>query len=170
MINRKLAMAVAAAFALSGVAVTASAQSRDHGSGGGHGGGGWQGGGSHGGGGWHGGGSWHGGHHGFFGPRIGFSFGFPAYSYWGPGYYPYAYGYPYPYSYYDGDGYDGGAPQVYIQRDTGDAVAPPGPARPNDYSYYCTDPAGYFPQIANCPSGWLKVVPNGSPRSAPMPR
>lgn len=172
---KKLAVAIAAAFALSGVAITASAQS--HGS---HSGGGWHGGGSHaqGGGSWHGGGDWHGGgwqggRHGFWGPRIGFSFGFPAYSYWGPGYYPYAYGYPYPYaySYDDGYGYDS-TPQVYIQRDTGDAVAP-APARspeyssrPPEYSYYCTDPAGYYPQISNCPRGWLKVVPNnGGPRA-----
>lgn len=151
---KKLAVAIAAAFALSGVAVTASAQS--------HSGGGWRGGSSHaqggswrgGGGGWHG-GNWHGG----WGPRIGFSFGFPAYSYWG---YPYAYAYPYPYPYYDGYAYDG-APQVYIQRDTGDAVTPT-PTRPAEYSYYCTNPAGYYPQVGNCPSGWLKVVPNGGPR------
>lgn len=153
---KKFAVAIAAGLALSAVAVTASAQS--------HSGGGWRGGSSHsqgdwrGGGNWHGNGNWRGGGHGFWGPRIGFSFGFPAYSYWGPGYYgyPYAYSYPYPYSSYDA------TPQVYIQRDTGDAVAPANPG-PSNYSYYCTDPAGYYPQIASCPRGWLKVVPNSGP-------
>ena len=166
---KKLALAIAAAFTLSGVAVTASAQSHDHGMhsggswhGGGHSGGDWHGG-DHGNwhGGWHGG--WHGDHHDFRGPRFGFSFGFPAYPYWGPSYgyygYPYPYAYPYEaYPYY----YDSG-PQVYIQRDSGGAVAPANPARPSDYSYYCTDPAGYYPQVASCPSGWLKVVPNSPP-------
>lgn len=163
---KKLIIAIAAAFALSSVAITASAQSHSRGSGGG---GSW-----HGGSGWQGGGDRHGDFHhgdGHFG-HFGLSFGFPAfYSYWGPGYYyPYAYGYPYPYSYYDGYSYDDGAPQVYIQRDSGDAVAPPSQPRRSQYSYYCTDPAGYYPQIANCPSGWLTVVPNGSPRAAPAPR
>ncbi|WP_279024739.1 hypothetical protein [Gibbsiella quercinecans] len=26
------------------------------------------------------------------------------------------------------------------------------------YRYYCPDPAGYYPQIARCPRGWMKVV------------
>lgn len=31
---------------------------------------------------------------------------------------------------------------------------------PNDnYSYYCNDPAGYYPELASCPSGWLRVQP-----------
>jgi hypothetical protein len=160
---KKFVIAAAAALALAAVATTASAQH--------HGGGVSQGGGS-----WHGGGgSWHGGGHwgGWYGSRVGLSlgFGFPYY-YWGPGYYPYAYAYPYPYGYYDGySSYDDGAPQTYIQRDTGDAIAPAAPpAQRSQYSYYCTNPAGYYPQIANCPTGWLTVVPNGAPRAAPAPR
>jgi hypothetical protein len=160
---KKFVIAATAALALGMVPIAASAQSHSHGSGGG--GGGWHGGsGFHGGGNWHGGG-WHGVHG---GPRFGLSFGFPAY-YWGPGYYPYAYAYPYPYTYYDGGSYDDGAPQTYIQRDTGDSVAPVAPPQRSQYSYYCTNPAGYYPQIANCPSGWMTVVPNGS-RAAPAPR
>ena len=155
---KKFALVIAAAFALSGVAATASAQSHGMHSGGSS----WHGGG-HSGGDWHGGshGDWRGGHF-FRGPRFAFSFGFPAYSYWGP-YYGY-YGYPYPYAYpYDPYAYYDSGPQVYIQRDSGDAVAPANPRRPSDYSYYCTDPAGYYPQVASCPSGWLKVVPNSPP-------
>jgi opacity protein-like surface antigen len=165
---KKFLIAAAAALALATVATTASAQhSRAS-----HDGGGWSGGGSssRSGGDWHGGGHWGGG--GWHGSRIGFSFGFPGYYYWGPGYYPYAYAYPYPYGYYDGySSYDDGAPQTYIQRDTGDAIAPAAPpAQRSQYSYYCTNPAGYYPQIANCPTGWLTVVPNGAPRAAPAPR
>src|SRR6266478_9174177 len=26
--------------------------------------------------------------------------------------------------------------------------------------YYCTDPAGYYPQVRNCAEGWLLVVPD----------
>jgi hypothetical protein len=172
---KKFLIAAAAALALATVATTASAQHH----GGSQGGGSWSGGSSHSGGSWHGGSSWHGGGNwhggGWHGSRIGFSFGFPGYYYWGPGYYPYAYAYPYPYGYYDGGYYDGyssydAAPQTYIQRDTGDAIAQPAPAQRSQYSYYCTNPAGYYPQIANCPSGWLTVVPNGAPRAAPVPR
>lgn len=164
---KKFLIAAAAALALATVATTASAQhSRAS-----HDGGSWSGGGSssRGGGDWRGGGHWGGGWH---GSRIGFSFGFPGYYYWGPGYYPYAYAYPYPYGYYDGySSYDDGAPQTYIQRDTGDGIAPAAPpAQRSQYSYYCTNPAGYYPQIANCPTGWLTVVPNGAPRAAPAPR
>jgi hypothetical protein len=170
---KKLLIAAAAALALATVATTASAQhSRAS-----HDGGSWSGGGSSSrGGNWHGGGDWRGGGNwgGWHGSRIGFSFGFPGFYYWGPGYYPYAYAYPYPYGYYDGGYYDGyssydAAPQTYIQRDTGDAIAPAAPQR-SQYSYYCTNPAGYYPQIANCPTGWLTVVPNGAPRAAPAPR
>ncbi|MFD2273546.1 hypothetical protein ACFS07_27530 [Undibacterium arcticum] len=32
-----------------------------------------------------------------------------------------------------------------------------------NYSYYCTDPSGYYPQIQYCPNGWLRVVPDISP-------
>ena len=157
---KKFLIAAAAALALATVATTASAQH----SGASHSGGSWSGG-SHSGGSWHGSSNWHGG--GWHGSRIGISlgFGFPYY-YWGPAYYgyPYAYAYPYPYAYYDGySAYDDAVPQTYIQRDSGDAVAPAAPAQRSQYSYYCTNPAGYYPQIANCPSGWLTVVPNNAP-------
>ena len=38
-------------------------------------------------------------------------------------------------------------PTTYIER----------PAE--SYWYYCQDPAGYYPQVAQCPGGWLQVAP-----------
>jgi hypothetical protein len=34
------------------------------------------------------------------------------------------------------------------------AVVPPAPAAPA-YWYYCRNPAGYYPYVPDCPSGWL---------------
>ena len=31
----------------------------------------------------------------------------------------------------------------------------------SSYQWYCRDPAGYYPDVQTCPSGWLQVVPNG---------
>ena len=128
-----------------------------------------RGGGGHDGGAWHGGG--HGGGHG--GTHIGIGFGFPGF-YWGPGfgypYSPYYGGYPYyssyPYyagyqSYYpDEPVYVEPGPSTYIQRDMSSGAQ----GGEGQYLYYCPDPAGYYPQLQNCPKGWLKVVPEGSPR------
>ena len=53
----------------------------------------------------------------------------------GPQYYPYGYSAPYGYSYpYDDD--------------SGSSY------------WYCADPAGYYPDVQTCPSGWVQVVPN----------
>ncbi|HYB69180.1 MAG TPA: hypothetical protein VEH80_00845 [Candidatus Bathyarchaeia archaeon] len=68
---------------------------------------------------------------GFVGPRV----------FVGPGFYPY-YGYPYPYVYTD--------PSV---------VVTPSTAYAGQYWYYCQNPAGYYPQVAACPTGWLQVAP-----------
>jgi hypothetical protein len=27
------------------------------------------------------------------------------------------------------------------------------------YWYYCQNPQGYYPDVNNCPGGWMKVVP-----------
>jgi hypothetical protein len=159
--------------------------------GGGHGGGSWSGGGgSWNGGGWHGGGNWNGGWHGngWHGNNVGFFFGFPGvwwpgyypYSGWGGGYYNYA-SYPYPY-YGDAAVYGDPGQVVYVQRDQvadgAYAPAPPAPAArsglPGQYSYqfsyYCIDPAGYYPQVQQCTRGWLKVVPDGAARPTPIPQ
>ena len=52
--------------------------------------------------------------------------------------------------YYDPAFYPGPASLMYV---------PPGA----DYSYYCNDPAGYYPDVPSCPSGWLRVVPGDAP-------
>ena len=117
-----------------------------------------------------GGGGWHGGHfrdghsHGNFRVFI----GAPAF-WWGAPYYP-SY---YPYSYYDGYSYPGPnygdlGPTTYIQQDSGTAAqSGAGQTSGGGYSYYCPDPAGYYPQVQNCAKGWLKVVPDGSPMPGP---
>ena len=38
------------------------------------------------------------------------------------------------------------------------AIPPPPPV----YWYYCQSPAGYYPYVAQCPGGWLTVVPSAS--------
>lgn len=47
------------------------------------------------------------------------------------------------------------APPVYIQQEP--------PAQEPYYWYYCPNPAGYYPNVKECPSGWLTVVPPASP-------
>jgi hypothetical protein len=153
-------------FAAVGLALGSGAALAQHNggghSGGGHGSGGWHGGGGHGG---HGG--WHGGSH------FSLGIGFPGF-YWGPGWgYPYYAGYPYyssypyyaAYPYYADEpyAYEPG-PSTYIQRDMGSAPSSSAPVGENQYSYYCPDPAGYYPQLQSCPKGWLKVVPDAGPR------
>jgi hypothetical protein len=161
---KRILFAVVAALGLALGSGTALAQ---HNGGGGHSSGGWHGGGGHGGG-------WHGGHG---GSHFNIGIGFPGF-YWGPGWgYPYYgyYGYPYyasyPYyagypSYYsDEPVYADPAPGTYIQRDMNSGTPSRGaPVGEGQYSYYCPDPAGYYPQLQNCPKGWLKVVPDAGPR------
>ncbi len=43
---------------------------------------------------------------------------------------------------------------------------PLGPAPPS-YWYYCSNPAGYYPQIAACPAGWAQVLAQPAPPPAP---
>jgi hypothetical protein len=42
------------------------------------------------------------------------------------------------------------APPVYVQQE---------PPQQPYYWYYCPNPAGYYPYVNECPSGWLTVVP-----------
>jgi hypothetical protein len=138
---QKLAIACVAAFAVLGGVGAANAQM--HGGGGGsHGGGGFHGGGFHGGG-FHGGGFHGGGFHGggFHNHSHG-SFFIGAPIIYGPGYYPYGYSYPY------GDSYPYGYVYPYAPQDSG------------SFDWYCRNPAGYYPDVQTCPSGWLQVVPN----------
>jgi hypothetical protein len=79
---------------------------------------------------------------------IGVPFG-----YWSPWNYPY-YGVGYPYYPYTASAYV--APGV--------AYADPGPAsyvqQDPGYRYYCPNPAGFYPDVPNCSTAWLKVVPD----------
>ena len=43
---------------------------------------------------------------------------------------------------------------------------PLGPAPPS-YWYYCSNPAGYYPQIATCPGGWAQVLAQPAPAANP---
>jgi hypothetical protein len=60
---------------------------------------------------------------------------------------PYYYGYPYYYRYAPPPVVVTPPPTTYIER----------PAE--SYWYYCQDPAGYYPQVAQCPGGWIQVPP-----------
>lgn len=157
---KRLILALTAAIALCGAGATLA---QSHGSGAWHG--------SHGSGSWHGSGWSHSGWRG--GSHFGFFVGFPGYfpGYYGPGYYPYSYypSYGYPYYYPGTPVYSDPGSVTYIEQDgaaqSGDAYMP---RREGEYSYYCTDPAGYYPQVQNCSKGWLTVVPGGPP--GPRPR
>jgi len=92
---------------------------------------------------------------GYYGSRFSFYAGpwwpsrwlYPAYA--SPYYYPYRYGYP---------------PQVivaetpvYVERPRS-AVPPPAPPEVA-YWHYCESLGSYYPDVANCPEGWVKVPP-----------
>lgn len=54
------------------------------------------------------------------------------------------------------------APITYVEmaQSQPPAVAAP-PRSPADYWYYCADTSQYFPDVTECGSGWMTVVPNG---------
>jgi hypothetical protein len=33
------------------------------------------------------------------------------------------------------------------------------PGQPGTFLYYCQDPPGYFPEVRDCPGGWVRVIP-----------
>lgn len=94
-------------------------------------------------------------HHrgGYFRPGFGFYFGAPLYP--RPFYpaYPYYPNYPYyppeiitiPVQ-----------PPVYIERERSESQNTP---LAEGYWYYCNDPAGYYPYVKDCSSGWQPVEP-----------
>lgn len=192
------AMVGAAVLALAGTSYAqrgdGGARGQGHGGsgawqGGGGSGSGWQGGrgagaGRHDGGsgsGWQGGGrgsNWSGGGHGggyrghaYGGYRYGYRsgwYGWPYYSfglaigapfgYWAPWYYPYwDVAYPYRVPVYPAPAvvYADPQPASYVQQDPG-------------YRYYCPNPAGFYPDVPNCSTAWLKVVPDTrAPQATP---
>ena len=92
-------------------------------------------------------------HHGFHGKH----FHGPRF-YVGPRFYPYYYG-----SYYYGGYYYGYVPPVVVTPPPV-VIAPPPPsyverAPVSQYWHYCQDPAGYYPEVQQCPGGWTQVPP-----------
>jgi hypothetical protein len=156
---KRFAMILLAAVGLVGGVGVAGAQmhSGSHGGGGTHASGQWHSGGSWNGGNWRG-GNWHGGSRVF----VGVGFGAPWWGWW-PGYYPLYYPYYGAYGYYpypDYYSYDYVEPS-YVQQDNSASQPRSGPR--GEYSYYCPDPAGYYPQVQTCAKGWLRVVPQSAP-------
>lgn len=48
-------------------------------------------------------------------------------------------------------------PPVYVEQ-----AKPPATAQNQNYWYYCFNPAGYYPEVKECPGGWQKVAPQPS--------
>lgn len=49
----------------------------------------------------------------------------------------------------------------YPERNDYPATPPPPPLQ--TYYYFCQSPEGYYPQVPDCPGGWLRVLPSGGP-------
>jgi len=107
------------------------------------------------------------GYRGWRGPRASFGLHFGAPLFWGPDpfYRPY-WGGGYPGYYYpprtviiERD------PPVYVQRTP---AAPPA-TQVAQVWYYCPNPAGYYPHVANCSQQWVPVDPRSVPPAAGMP-
>jgi hypothetical protein len=88
---------------------------------------------------------WHG--HGRVG--VGIVVGSPFF--WRPWHYPPPYYYPHPVI------IERRAPPVYVEQ------SPPVESSPQTryagYWYYCQSPGGYYPEVRECPRGWVKVPP-----------
>jgi hypothetical protein len=94
---------------------------------------------------------------------------------WGSSFYPYAYSYGYPYAYggypyaagaygaYSGYGYE--APAV---QETAPAYAQDIAPAPY-YWYYCEAASAYYPYVRECPTGWLRVLPEPPPPGTTPP-
>jgi hypothetical protein len=96
------------------------------------------------------------GYRGWYGPSVGVYVGVPSYAPSG------VWGYPSdPNAVYDASAaspYPADAPAA-----TG-SFTPPGPEQApasSSYWYYCTDPAGYYPDVEQCNSTWTPVAPQG---------
>ena len=88
-----------------------------------------------------------GGHHSHGRASVGFYFGAP----WGPWVAPPPYYYPAP-VYYPPRVIVVPPPQppVYIEQSPPDA---------SNYWYYCQQSGAYYPQVQQCPAGWIRVPP-----------
>jgi hypothetical protein len=95
---------------------------------------------------------WHRGGHGWHGHgRVGVGVVVGAPFFWRPWHYPPPY-------YYPPVVIERPAPPVYIEQSP-----PPVESRPQTryagYWYYCQSPSGYYPEVRECPGGWVKVPP-----------
>jgi hypothetical protein len=90
------------------------------------------------------------------GVRFGVVIGAPFYPWYYPPYYPYYYP-PYPVA--------PAAPTTYVEQ----SGAQPTPAQNSSYWYYCEASKTYYPYVKECPAGWMRVVPQATPQSAPQP-
>lgn len=92
-------------------------------------------------------------HHGFHGRH----FHGPRF-YAGPRFYPYYYG-----SYYYGGYHYGYVPPVIVTPPPVVVAPPPTSyverAPVTQYWHYCHNPAGYYPDVQQCPGGWVQVPP-----------
>ncbi|MDR0439622.1 MAG: hypothetical protein LBI59_01360 [Candidatus Accumulibacter sp.] len=90
----------------------------------------------------------HGHGHGHGRVGVGFVFGAP---FWAPWHYvPYYYPSPPPII------IERQAPPVYIERPQ---VERQSQNAYSGYWYYCQSPSGYYPEVQECPTGWVKVPP-----------
>jgi hypothetical protein len=85
-------------------------------------------------------------HHGFHGRHFHSSFFFGPRVFVGPRVYPYYYG-----GYYVAPP----PPVVVTPPPTTYVERPPA----SGYWHYCQDPAGYYPDVQQCPGGWIQVAP-----------
>lgn len=89
-----------------------------------------------------------------------YPYGYPYY-----GYHPYPYGYP---------GYwppviisqppvviQPAPPTTYIEKQPSEQQKPA--EQPGQYWYYCEETNSYYPYVKECPSPWMKVVPETTP-------
>jgi hypothetical protein len=94
-------------------------------------------------------------HHGSHGKHFHGSFFFGPRVYVGPRVYPYYYGYP---RYYYGGYYVAPPPPVVVTPPPTSYVERPRPPA-SQFWHYCQDPAGYYPDVPQCPGGWIQVSP-----------
>jgi hypothetical protein len=82
------------------------------------------------------------------------------------------YGMPafYPYGYFAAPGYAASTLNeelAYVQQAPVEPVAPPPGRKALGLWYYCTEPAGYHPYVAQCTRPWIAVQPQATPSTAP---
>lgn len=101
--------------------------------------------------------------------RFGFGFGFgdPSWGWgWDPAlYWGYPYPYYYPYYYPPNPAYYAPPPSLPAQGPVEATGAPP----PQSW-YYCDNPQGYYPYVANCGSAWRQVTPTPQSGNTITPR